>query len=546
MLAAVVANGAFPRPPSPVAAFIALATVPSPTRNARIASNTLTLYVRMVLSMAVSLYTVRVVLNSLGEEDYGIYSVIGGVVALLAFLPGSMAAATQRFFAHAIGSNDEARLAKSFGVNALLYIGMAAVALLFLLTCGSAFVGNFLAVPTGRHEAAETLFRLSAFTFASTILPVPFIALIIAREDITTYAYITLVESLLRLLTAAALSALPGDKMLIYAWLVLATALLTCLIYAAVCRARYPECRLKSLQWDSSLGREIVGFTGWSMIGQLATVARGQAVTVMINQIFDPTIVAARAIALSVANQSNMLAIQFNTSLYPPIVKSFAADKLDEMHSLVINGAKATFFLMWIPTLPILIDMSGILTLWLAHPPKHATPFARLAVIEMLIVAISLPLATAARASGRVAAYESILGAIQLLSLPISWIFLASGFAAMSVFYVALAITVLMFAVRLKLACGLTGLPAARFARQTLAPVLVTVLISTALAATAARLTPLANCSMLLRAAAIGLLTTACVYACGISTHQRRQLAGYVNHSIRRTLKRTTPSPEKV
>jgi O-antigen/teichoic acid export membrane protein len=531
--------------PNSAAAFTNLATVPPSDRNARIASNTVALYVRMLLSMAVSLYTVRVMLNSLGEEDYGIYNVIGGVVALLAFLPGSMAAATQRFFAHALGSNDQARLAKSFGVNAILYIGMAMAALLILLTCGAAFVGSVLVVPEGRHEAAETLFLLSAFTFASTILPVPFIALIIAREDIATYAYITLAESLLRLLTAVALSALPGDKMLVYAWLVLATAILTCLIYATVCRVRYPECRLRSFRWDSALGREIVGFTGWSMIGQLATVARGQAVTVMINQIFDPTIVASRAIALSVANQSNMLAVQFNTSLYPPIIKSFAAQKLDEMYSLVTHGAKATFFLMWIPTLPLIIEMSGILTLWLAHPPRYAAPFARLAVIEMLIVAISLPLATAARAPGRVAAYESILGAIQLLSLPVSWIFLASGYGPLSVFYVAIAINLLMFAVRLQLACGLTGLPVKRFLTQTLAPVLITVFISTAVAVAASRLPPLVHGPVLLRAAVIGLLATVCVYVFGMTTHQRRQLTDFVNAKGRRLYNRCTPTPDK-
>lgn len=450
-------------------------------RNKRIAKNTLLLYVRLLITMAVSLYTVRVVLNTLGVEDYGLYNVVGGVVALLSFLPSGMASATQRFFSHALGQQDQDKLNRVFGVNTLIYLGIGAVALVVLKTGGMWFVENHLRVPQDRYDAVVSLFSIAAITFTVTVLKAPFMAIIVAHEDIKLYAYLAIIDSLLKLGAVALLLHLPGEKILVYGLLLLGVSVIDALLYLLICFHRYRECHISNIRWDTRLAKEVVGFTGWTLFGQLTTVARGAGVTVLLNQYFSPVVIAARAIAQTIAGQSNMLAAQFNTSLYPPIIKAYAAEKKEDMYGLVINGSKGTFYLMWILALPIYLEMEAILTLWLKAPPDYTVTFARLTLIEALILAISLPLTTAARAPGKMAAYESILGTLQFSILLASWAFLAAGYGPKSVFYIAIAINVIMFFVRLEIVSRLTALPVRAYLRGTMPPVLSVVVFSGAL-----------------------------------------------------------------
>jgi len=448
------------------------------TRNKRIAINTLMLYFRMLLTMGVSLYTVRVVLNTLGVEDYGIYNVVGGVVALLAFLPSAMASASQRFFSHALGQADSGRLNQVFGVNVLIYAGMSMVAILALETVGLWFVSGHLAVPDERHRAAVQLYHLAIVTFTLGIFKASFMAIIIAHEDMKIYAYVAISEALLKLGSVLALVVLPGDKIVIYGALILAVAFVNTATYIIICSRRYSECRLRNVRWEGGLAREIVGFTGWTLFGQLTTVARTQAITVLLNQFFNPTVVAARAIAMTVATQSTMLAQNFNLGLYPPIIKAYAADQKDEMLSLIFSGSKITFFLMWLVALPMLLEMEAILNLWLKEPPPYATLFARLALIEVLINSVSNPLMTAARAPGRMGLYEGTLGTLQIGIFAASWMALRAGGGPSSVFFVAIAINVLMLFVRLLIVRHLIGISVLTFLRRVIAPVMMVGVLS--------------------------------------------------------------------
>lgn len=450
-------------------------------RNKRIAKNTLLLYLRMLVTLGVSLYTVRIVLNTLGVEDYGLYNVVAGVVALLSFLPGSMASATQRFFSHALGEQDQGKLNQIFGVNALIYLGIGVIALAVLNTGGIWFVENQLKVPEDRLDVLLSLFFITVFTFFLTILKSPFMAIIIAHEDMKIYAYMAIVNALLKLAAVFLLVYASGDKILVYGTLLLGVSFIDTMIYLIICFRKYTECQLKHIRWNSVLAKEVLGFTGWTLFGQLTTVARGAAITVLLNQYFSPVVVAARAIAVNISSQSNMLANQFNTSLYPPIIKAYASNEKKEMFSLITNGSKATFFLMWILALPIFLEMENILTLWLKDPPQYSVEFARLTLVEGLIFAISLPLTTAARAPGKMAAYESILGFLQFSIFVTSWMLLNAGFGPESVFIVAIFVNLLMFGIRLIIVGRLTGLPVISYLRQTLPPIIKVVLVSIAL-----------------------------------------------------------------
>lgn len=430
----------------------------------RIAKNTLMLYFRQLLILFVSLYTVRVILNTLGEEDYGIYTVVGGVVTFFSFLSGTMASATQRFFAFALGQRDEELLKKSFSVNLIIYLGIALLSLLLLESVGLWFVNNKLNVPQERFSSAVFVFHFASLTFLCTVLASPFMAIIIAHEDMHIYAYISIIEVVLKLLTVFALKVIFGDKLQIYAILLLCVGIINTLIYLFVCMKKYYECQFKKFYWDKKLFKDIFSFTSWTLFGQLTSVGRTQAVTILINQFFNPIIVSARAIATQVASHINVFANNFSTGLYPSIIKSYAANQKEEMQKLVFTGCKIAFFLTWVFSLPLFIEMDYILTLWLQNPPEYAVLFTKLCLIECLIMAIGQPLATAARATGKMKSYELSLGSVQIMIFVTDFIlFKFFDFPAFIVFVVAAIGNFIMFMLRFVFLYRKMGFPVGQF-----------------------------------------------------------------------------------
>lgn len=450
----------------------------SNNQNRRVLKNTLVLYVRQIVLILINLYTLRLLLNALGVQDFGIYTVVAGIVALASFLPSAMSSATQRYFSFALGRNDQAGLTRIFSVNLLIYIGISLLALVVLESAGLWFVHENLNVPAERIEAAKALYQISIFTFISTLLASPFMAIIIAHEDMELYAYVSLYEAFAKLAAALAITFAPWDKLPTYGTGLLLASITTTLIYLIICKRRYPACTFQRSALDRATFSEILSFTGWTLFGQLTTVARNQAVTILLNQAFSPAVAAARAIAVTVANQVNIFSTNFNTSLYPPIIKHYSANQKEEMFSVLIWGSKLTFFLMWVFALPLFLEMETILKLWLVTPPAEAVYFSQLALIETVIMAVSLPLTTAARAPGQMRLYELTLGTIQLLILLASWILLAMGQSAASVFYVAILANVVMFFVRLFMISKLIGLQTLLFLRKVALPTLYVVLSS--------------------------------------------------------------------
>ncbi|WP_349342826.1 hypothetical protein [Marinobacter sp. MMG032] len=335
-------------------------------------------------------------------------------MALSAFLPGSLAQATQRYFSFSLGERNTGSLRKIFSVNLVLYISIALISFLILQTIGLWFVNAELSVPYSRFEAAQALFHYATLAFLTGVITSPFIAIILAHEDMKLYAYISILESFVKLGMVFLLEYISWDKLELYGILVLCTGVVNAVTYIVVCLYRYEECQFKKIYWDSMLLKEIIAFTGWTIFGQISTVARTHAITVLLNQSFSPGVVAARALSVQVANQVNIFSVNFNTSLYPPIIKSFAANQHQEMYGLITSGAKITFFLLWIFALPLMVEMETILGIWLTIVPPNAVLFSQLALLETLIMSVSLPLTAAARAPGKMKAYELSLGAIQI------------------------------------------------------------------------------------------------------------------------------------
>lgn len=447
-------------------------------KNRKIFHNTIMLYFRQLLIVFVSLYSIRIVLRELGVEEYGIYNVVGGIVALCSFLSGSMASATQRFFSYALGKKDEELLKCTFSVNFIIYIAISLIAFVLLKTGGLWFVDNYLNVPIDRKEAAIILYEYSVYGFIFNILISPLIATIIAHEDMKVYAYLSINEALMKLAIIFLLEYINTDKLVLYGMLLLIVSIINFILYFCFCCFKYNEIQFKKIYWDWKLFKEICNFTGWTLFGQFTTVARNQAVTIIINQFFNPSVVAARAIANTVASQVNMFSNNFNTGLYPPLIKSYAEGNKKEFLNLIYNGSKLTFFLFWIFALPLFLEIKSIFSIWLGGFPHDAILFTRLALVEALIFSVSLPLTTAARAPGKMRTYEVSLGLMQILIFIFSYFALQLGFKAYSVFIIAIIINILMFFVRLSIVSKLINMKISIFNVNVILPIIKVICLS--------------------------------------------------------------------
>jgi O-antigen/teichoic acid export membrane protein len=440
------------------------------TNNKRIAKNTLMLYFRQILIVLVSLYTVRVVLNTLGVEDYGIYNVVAGVVTMFSFLSGAMATASQRFFAFELGKGNLEKLKKTFGVTLCIYLLLIILIVFLAETIGLWFISNKLVVPMERLIAAQWIYQFSILSFAVTLITTPYMASIIAHENMKVYAYVSIVEVGLKLAIVFLLQILPADKLIVYGILIFAVSFINTALYRFYCKKHYKECVFKP-EWDKGMFGETIGFTGWSLFGTFTTVVKTQAVTIMINQFFNPVVVAARVISNQVTSVLTVFSSNFNTSLYSPIVKEYAAGHKDKMYSLIYNGCKMTFFLMWIFALPLYLHMDFVLTLWLKKLPEYLLLFSQLSLIAVLIQSVSYPLMTAARAQGNVRLYESTLGTLQLLMFIASWIWIKyfNG-QAVVVFYTEIALNLVMFLTRLLIVKKMVGLSLIQYSSKVIVP----------------------------------------------------------------------------
>jgi O-antigen/teichoic acid export membrane protein len=306
----------------------------------------------------------------------------------------------------------------------------------------------------------------------------PFTAIIVAHEDMQIYAYVSIAEVVMQLCILFFITHLSGDNLIAYGFFLFIVSVITASIYMITSLKKYDECQFRKFYWDKSLLKEISNFTGWTLFGQVTTMFRNQAITILLNQFFNPVVVAARAVAVSISGRINVFSMNFSIGLYPSIIKSYAAGDKKQMFSLIFNGSKITFFLMWVFALPMLLEMEFLLNIWLKNVPQEAVLFTRLGIIEILINSGSLPLTTAARAPGKMKIYELVLGSIQLLIFVTAWIILKMGYDAYSVFVVAIIANVVMFIARLIIVKNLIALPIKSFVSQVIRPALVITILS--------------------------------------------------------------------
>lgn len=429
------------------------------------AKNAGMLYFRMLLTMAVALYTSRVILQTLGVEDYGIYNVVAGFVTMLGFLNRAMSSATQRFLAFELGKSDTKDVRGIFSMSINTHVLIALFVFVLGETVGLWFVRTQLTIPIDRMIAAEWVFHLALLSFMITIISVPYNALIIAHERMKVFAWVSILDVTLKLLIVFMLSWFGMDKLVLYGLLSLSVVFVIAMVYRVYCKNKFAESRFR-LYWDRKLFHTMLSYTGWNLWGNIAAVMSGQGVNVLLNIFFGPTVNAARAIAMQVSGALNSFVQNLQVAINPQIIKSYAADDIAYMHQLVCYGAKYNFFLLFFLAMPVLINTETILQVWLGTVPEYTSIFVKLIIVNALIDCISAPLMTSAQASGKIKIYQSVVGGLLLLNIPFSYLVLKSGANPYAVIYVGIILSLFAFIARLIIVRKLVRLPVAEYLKE--------------------------------------------------------------------------------
>lgn len=488
--------------------------------NNRIAKNTLFLYIRMLFIMTVSLFTSRVILSTLGVEDYGIFNVVGGVVAMFGFLNGSMSDATQRFISFAIGKSDQNRLKIVFSTTLQIHFLIAVIVVVLSEVVGMWFLYNKLLIPSERMDAAFWVLQCSIMSAVVLILSVPYNADIVAHEKMSAFAYISILEAVLRLAIVYLLLLSSFDKLILYAILALIVQILIRLCYSLYCNRHFDETKYSHV-WDKGLFKEILSFAGWSLGGNLAFVFFTQGVNILLNMFFGPVVNAARAISVQVECAIAQFATNFQMAFSPQITKTYAVDDLKSMHALIFRSSKFTYLLLLLIALPVCVEVDIILQIWLKEVPMNTAVFVQLLIVSMIIDSSAKPLMTAASATGNIRRYQTVLSTIYTSIVPFSYIALKMGYEAWIVFFINALICGVNFIVRLFLVRPLINMSIMKYCRLVFAPCSLVTLISVTSAVCFHLLLP----ESLLGAASVILLTvlvvTVCSFAIGLDNHER-------------------------
>lgn len=449
----------------------------SSSNNKRIAKNTLLLYFRMLFMMAVSLYTSRVVLNALGVEDFGIYNVVGGVVAMFSMLSGSLSAAITRFITYELGTGNKENLKKIFSSSVTIQIGLAVLIALLAEAVGVWFLNVKMNIPDARMVAANWVFQFSILTFAINLISVPYNASIIAHERMSAFAYISILEAIGKLAIAFLIIISPMDKLIFYAILMCAVALIVRFAYGAYCKKHFEECTYHFI-FDKDLLKRMFGFAGWNFIGATSGVLRDQGGNIVINLFCGPAVNAARGIAFQVNTAVYGFVSNFMTALNPQITKSYAAGDRDYMMTLIYQGARLSFYMLLLLSLPVLVNTHYILSLWLKIVPDHAVLFVQLVLVFAMSESISNPLITAMLATGKIRNYQLVVGGVQMMNLPISYLLLRMGMFPEVVIVVAIVISQCCLAARLVMLRGMIGLSVREYMEKVYLNVLAVTVIA--------------------------------------------------------------------
>lgn len=486
----------------------------------RIAKNSMMLYIRMLFTMAVSLYTSRVVLNVLGVSEYGIYNVIGGVVMMFSSINTTMATAVQRFMNFEMGRKNFSGLNDIFNTSIIIHFFIAGIVFLLLETLGVWFLNAKMNIDPSRMEAANWVLQFSILAFIVTILSVPYDAVIIANEHMQAFAIISIIEVALKLFIAFSVAWFDFDKLKLYAVLTFAVSLVLRIIYGSYSKRHFAEAKFK-WEWHKDLFREMLSFAGWNLIGVSSTLIRTQGINIVLNLFFGTLVNAAMGIANQVKTAVDNFTNNFLMALNPQITKSYASKDHEYLFKLVFNGSKYAFYLVFFLTLPLLTETEYILKLWLKTVPDYTVIFVRLVLIISIIESLSKTLIQTMFATGNIRRYQIVVGSVTILNLPLAIVFLYMGFQPQITMTIGIFVALFAQQVRLQMLKTMVDLPVHYFYSKVLLVVCSVALVSLVAPLTVCYLMPGGFSRLLLNSLLSSVSILTAVWLIGLSGYER-------------------------
>ena len=499
----------------------------------RIVKNTLMLYVRMLVLMLIGFYTSRVVLGALGETDYGVYNVVGGVVAMFTVISGALNSAISRFITFELGKGEGAQLNKVYSTAVLIQAAIALIVASIAEPVGLWFINNEMTIAPERIPAAIWVLHFSVFSFVVNLLSVPQMASITAHERMSAYACIGMLDGFLRLMVAFLILRSPFDRLVYYAALMAVAVLIVRIAYGVYCRRNFEECRFKAV-FDPKLVKEMFSFAGWNFIGVSSGVLRDHGGNILVNLFFGPAMNAARGVAMQVFTALQGFVTNFMTAVNPQITKSYAAGDYDYLFALIRKSSKMSFYLLFVIALPVLFNTEYLLGIWLKEVPQGTILFVQLFLIFALSESLSNPMITAMLATGRIRNYQLIVGGIQLLNVPVSYFILKAGASPQSTVIVAIVLSQICFFVRLYLLKRETGYEASKHIKTVYINVLVVAAVAVIIPLILNGCLPGGFAGFLISAATAVVSAGLSVLYIGCTKDERQDIYSYLRKLVRK------------
>lgn len=415
---------------------------------AKIANNTILLWGRMLVITIINLYALRILIKALGDNDYGLYNAVAGIVTIFMSVCTVLSISTQRFYSYESGRKNYSRLNEIFSKSLNLNVLLALAIILLLETIGLWYLGHRLVVPADRLEAVHWVYQFAVFSLVCMLLQIPYMAAVMAHEDMGIYTIITTAECLLKLVVIFLIGRGGIDRMVFYGGGLFAVVFLTFLSYAFVAGFRYGECRYH-IQKDRSLYRELLTFSGWTFYGTVAGVVLIQGNTLLLNRFFKPFINAAFAVAVQIQNAFVQLCNSIVLAIRPAMIRLYAVKDYDGLNLLFSFSNKALFFIVSVVGIPLIVEMPLIMDIWLVDTTPEKILFARLMIGYVAVMAMQNPITIIIQASGNIRLYHLLADSILLLCLPVSWALFRWGMPAQVILITMIAVCTLAHIARL-------------------------------------------------------------------------------------------------
>lgn len=498
----------------------------------RIAKNTGLLYIRMLISMLVSLYTSRIILRVLGVEDYGIYNAVAGIVTMMAFLNAALNTATQRYLSYEMGKNNQEGLNKVFSMSFWAFSVIAVAGLFIAETVGLWFVSNKMVIPESRLNAALWVYQFSLFSFVINLLTVPYNAAIIAHERMSIYAYLSIADVVLKLLLVFVVSYINYDKLWLYGFMMMIVQAIISVAYWIICKKSFSECKIV-LQWDKSLFKGLFSFSGWMLSGTITHLLSTQGVNILINIFFGPIMNAARGISMQVYSAVNVFSVNFMTAVRPPIMKAYARGEYDFMYKLTFSSSRLGFYILLALIVPLIIYTDEVLFLWLGQVPEHTVMLCRLTLIDLLITSSYNPIAYVNQANGNIKWYQLMISISFTLIFVITWILYKIGMPVEMCLIVAIIIDIFGLFARLWIMRKQMQFPVRSYMSKVVLPILEVFILSLLCALLYRRIVEPQNIILLLLSLVFCVvITLIIVWLLGINNYERQMAIDYIKHFV--------------